>query len=48
MPRHQTEASQGFWNRLYTRESTGNTPALSPDQAWKGLPANLNFEESAA
>ena len=48
MPRHQTEASQGFWNCLYTRESTGNTPALSPDQAWKGLPANLNFEESAA
>lgn len=50
MPRHQAEASQGFWNRLYTRQSTGNTPALSPDDAWKGLPgaANLNLKESAA
>jgi imidazolonepropionase-like amidohydrolase len=50
MPRHQMEASQGFWNRLYTRQSTGNTPALSPDEAVKGLPtaANLNFKESAA
>jgi imidazolonepropionase-like amidohydrolase len=50
MPRHQAEASQGFWNRLYTRQSTGNTPPLSPEEAWKGLPsaANLNFKESAA
>jgi Amidohydrolase family len=50
MPRHQTEASQGFWNRVYTRQSTGNTPALAPGQAWKGLPtvANLGFKESAA
>ena len=38
MPRHQAEASQGFWNRLYTRKSTGNTPALAPEQAWKGIP----------
>jgi cytosine/adenosine deaminase-related metal-dependent hydrolase len=50
MPRHQTEASQGFWNRLYTRQSTGNTPALAPDKVSTSLPAaaNLNLEESAA
>ena len=50
MPRHQVEASQGFWNRVYTRQSTGNTAPISPEQAWKDLPAaaNLNVEESAA
>ncbi len=50
MPRHQTEASQGFWNRLYTRQSTGNTPALTPDRVWMSPPtaANINLEESAA
>ena len=50
MPRHQNEASQGFWNRLYTHRSTGNTAPISPEQAWKDLPAaaSLNVEESAA
>jgi imidazolonepropionase-like amidohydrolase len=48
MPRHQAEASQGFWNRLYTRQSTGNTPALDPAQAWKGLPAEASREGNAA
>jgi imidazolonepropionase-like amidohydrolase len=50
MPRHQTEASQGFWNRLYTRQSTGNTQAIAPDQAWKSLttPSSSNLEGSAA
>lgn len=50
MPRHQNEASQGFWNCLYTRQSTGNTAPISPEKAWKDLPAaaNLNVEESAA
>jgi imidazolonepropionase-like amidohydrolase len=50
MPRHQMEASQGFWNRVYTRQSTGNTAPISPEQAGKDLPAaaNLNVEESAA
>ena len=38
MPRHQSEVSQGFWNRLYTRQSTGNTPSLSPEQALANLP----------
>ncbi len=32
MPRHPAEASQGFWNRLYTRQSTGNTPAIHANQ----------------
>ena len=50
MPRHQTEASQGFWNRLYTRQSTGNTPALTPDGVWTSVsaPSSLNLKESAA
>jgi hypothetical protein len=48
MPRHQTEASQGFWNRLYTRQSTGNTPALSPEQAWMDIPAETNIKGNAA
>jgi imidazolonepropionase-like amidohydrolase len=48
MPRHQNEASQGFWNRLYTRQSTGNTPALAPEQAWKGIPADPNIQGNAA
>jgi hypothetical protein len=49
MPRHQNEASQGFWNRLYTRQSTGNTPALAPDRIWANSPdANSNLKESAA
>jgi imidazolonepropionase-like amidohydrolase len=50
MARHQTEASQGFWNRLYTRQSTGNTAALTPEQVWTGVPApaNSNLEDSAA
>jgi imidazolonepropionase-like amidohydrolase len=47
MPRHQAEASQGFWNRLYTRQSTGNTPALAPEQAWE-LPTKSNLEGNAA
>jgi imidazolonepropionase-like amidohydrolase len=33
MPRHPNEASQGYWNRLYTRRSTGNTPAISAELA---------------
>ena len=33
MPRHPSELSQGYWNRLYTRASTGDTPALKPEQA---------------
>jgi imidazolonepropionase-like amidohydrolase len=48
MPRHQAEASQGFWNRLYTRQSTGNTPALAPEQAWKENPADSNIAGNAA
>jgi imidazolonepropionase-like amidohydrolase len=48
MPRHQAEASQGFWNRLYTRESTGNTPALAPEQVWKSIPADSNIGGDAA
>jgi imidazolonepropionase-like amidohydrolase len=48
MPRHQAEASQGFWNRLYTRQSTGNTSALAPEQAWKGIPADSNIAGNAA
>jgi imidazolonepropionase-like amidohydrolase len=50
MPRHQAEASQGFWNRLYTRRSTGNTPPLTPDKVWSGTPGatNAHLEESAA
>jgi imidazolonepropionase-like amidohydrolase len=39
VPRHQSEASQGFWNRLYTRQSTGHSPALTPEQAQNGFPA---------
>lgn len=31
MPRHPSEASQGYWNRLYTRQSTGFTASLSPE-----------------
>ena len=31
MPRHPSEASQGYWNRLYTRQSTGFTPPMSPE-----------------
>lgn len=31
MPRHPSEASQGYWNRLYTRQSTGFTPPISPE-----------------
>ena len=31
MPRHPSEASQGYWNRLYTRRSTGHTPPLTPE-----------------
>jgi imidazolonepropionase-like amidohydrolase len=38
MPRHQAEASQGFWNRVYTRKSTGGTSALTPDQVWGSAP----------
>ena len=38
MPRHQAEASQGFWNRVYTRKSTGGTSALTPDQVWASPP----------
>jgi imidazolonepropionase-like amidohydrolase len=38
MPRHQAEASQGFWNRVYTRKSTGGTSALTPDQVWASAP----------
>jgi imidazolonepropionase-like amidohydrolase len=39
MPRHPAEKSQGYWNRLYTRDSTGNTPALKPHQVrdWEPL-----------
>jgi imidazolonepropionase-like amidohydrolase len=48
MPRHQTEASQGFWNRLYTRQSTGNTPALAPEDAWKDIPSETNIKGDAA
>lgn len=50
MPRHPAEASQGFWSRLYTRQSTGNTPPLTPDKVWSGTPgvANAHLEESAA
>jgi imidazolonepropionase-like amidohydrolase len=33
MPRHPAEASQGYWNRIYTRRSTGNTPAIGPGAA---------------
>jgi imidazolonepropionase-like amidohydrolase len=33
MPRHPNEASQGYWNRLYTRRSTGHTPAISAELA---------------
>ena len=48
MPRHQAEASQGFWNRLYTRKSTGNTPALAPEQARKGIPKDAAIAGNAA
>jgi imidazolonepropionase-like amidohydrolase len=48
MPRHQAEASQGFWNRLYTRRSTGNTSALAPEQVWEGIPADSNIAGNAA
>jgi len=37
IPRHQSEASQGFWNRLYTRRSTGGTPAITPEEALNGF-----------
>jgi hypothetical protein len=31
MPRHPSETSQGYWNRLYTRKSTRHTAHLSPE-----------------
>lgn len=30
IPRHPCENSQGYWTRLYTRESTGHTPMQLP------------------
>lgn len=48
MPRHPAEGSQGFWNRLYTRASTGNTPLLAPEDARRDLPPIAAVEETAA
>jgi hypothetical protein len=30
IPRHPCEDSQGYWTRLYTRESTGHTSMKLP------------------
>lgn len=43
MPRHPSEASQGYWNRLYTRRSTGFTPTMSPNL---GPYAELDAEDA--
>jgi imidazolonepropionase-like amidohydrolase len=45
MPRHQAEASQGFWNRVYTRKSTGGTSALTPDQVWGSAPGVTDADQ---
>jgi imidazolonepropionase-like amidohydrolase len=43
MPRHPSEAAQGYWNRLYTRRSTGDTAAIHAEQALANLSAGDEF-----
>jgi imidazolonepropionase-like amidohydrolase len=48
MPRHPSEASQGYWNRLYTRKSTGNTQAMTPElDRYGSLELSDDFQEDA-
>ncbi|GAN54479.1 metal-dependent hydrolase family protein [Tanticharoenia sakaeratensis] len=48
MPRHPNEDSQGYWNRLYSRETVAGAPSLSAETLLEGLPKRNPTTRGAA